>query len=873
MNEFINYNEFIDYIATELSFNYMTVSFGETHKDGFVIAGIDNEKEICENVFEPIFNQYISEVRGFEKCRNILVIGSGATHDAYSALPLGVNSKFILNKHLNIDTLLRTHEGFRNKFNEEARRILTIKKRFPPDTDKDLIYDDDLDFESYLLLLTKFFREQEIRDAIHSLFNLRYAPSLLYEIIAHSFKHGFWDVIINFNFDELLDQAIKEEMGVSNYFTIISDGDCRDIAEIVIDGRLKIPLYIKPHGTISHKSTLRFTKDHYLDLPDGIKSLLWQIFRGQLQNDQTAPSLTKVNVLTVGFNLESVEFNDILQTVQPRPRIFSIVYDEPPKLFCKEGMEASCSSENGCKNVILLSQLNGTEESITPLTNIFLNIFNSICSKFNELYAPRTITRHLLYHDIFYKAKYSKVNLNKITNEKEPHVDIQTLNNTFNKSDFFRDRAIIELAISLARGRGKIELKELMKDRLGKVYTNYRKFHEQDSKFSLPSSLYDLADIFYLKEEFSFSRNVHNISDLEKGEILRNSKIAKLLWNDNEIERFTIEKNSKNFGKLIVFRILYSSKTPESIKLLFRIGERKEKWNQELIQKTCEGFEKIHFSGHYHDINPRFYDPRLYIFDHFYKDQILHSNLSYAYRFNEVFFRPDKWDILLHVSDTGLRLNELIEHMHKQNGYDWDKMTNKIYLISCLESIKQKYGFFESIKELIKSHKNIFPGYFSKNLIHKTLPYSDHNHHISIFLKKIVSKEPYPLSQYPTIQITNAKGNTDNYIFVRSIYFYKKGFSNKINPLWIRGAFAFLNDEKSHPPNNFGTNLLVKDHLMLLETFYAYHRKATSFEDTNGRYLEYLLPKDMKDGNPPTNRRFDLKKLFHFITKQPKADY
>ncbi|MBK7939692.1 MAG: hypothetical protein IPJ82_22550 [Lewinellaceae bacterium] len=89
-----------------------------------------------------------------------------------------------------------------------------------------MIFHPKFDFESYLLLMTKFFREQDVRKALQEMFNVRYAPCLFYEIAAHLFKHRFFDVIINFNFDELLDQSIREEMGVADY-KIISDGDCK----------------------------------------------------------------------------------------------------------------------------------------------------------------------------------------------------------------------------------------------------------------------------------------------------------------------------------------------------------------------------------------------------------------------------------------------------------------------------------------------------------------------------------------------------------------------------------------------------------------------------------------------------------------------
>ncbi len=51
-----------------------------------------------------------------------------------------------------------------------------------------------------------------------------------------------------------------------NIEVIYSDGHCpEDYEEITQNnGKLNRPIYIKPHGTISHLSTLRFTREDFL---------------------------------------------------------------------------------------------------------------------------------------------------------------------------------------------------------------------------------------------------------------------------------------------------------------------------------------------------------------------------------------------------------------------------------------------------------------------------------------------------------------------------------------------------------------------------------------------------------------------------------
>ncbi|MBK6976711.1 MAG: hypothetical protein IPH28_06005 [Cytophagaceae bacterium] len=99
------------------------------------------------------------------------------------------------------------------------------------------------------------------------MFNQRTYPSVFYEILAHIFKNRFVDAVINFNFDESFDQAVLEEISTGELKKIVSDGDCVPYVDLVEEHNLKLPLYIKPHGTFSEKSSLRFTKEHYIDIP------------------------------------------------------------------------------------------------------------------------------------------------------------------------------------------------------------------------------------------------------------------------------------------------------------------------------------------------------------------------------------------------------------------------------------------------------------------------------------------------------------------------------------------------------------------------------------------------------------------------------
>ncbi len=213
----------------------------------------------------------------------VVVVGAGASNDACN-LPTGEHAA----KHLTDAFILKARVS-RQLIVQEIRRI-TIEYRLDRD-----------DFEAVLLALSKF-DQATVLDELNSMYSRRHYPSLTYEVLAHWLKHRFIDAIINFNFDELLDQAIDDELGAHGYYRVITDGDCQeDIARWRDErDRFRFPLYIKPHGTASHKSTMRFTRSSYSLLAPELVNLLVNLFDKE------------VDVIVLGHAMQSVEFNDIL---------------------------------------------------------------------------------------------------------------------------------------------------------------------------------------------------------------------------------------------------------------------------------------------------------------------------------------------------------------------------------------------------------------------------------------------------------------------------------------------------------------------------------------------------------------------------------
>jgi hypothetical protein len=237
-------DKYLSELALKLLLNAIDAS-SEDYKD-------QNEKVKMVKFF--LKNSYASEFKAHKidvatNSRNILIIGNGATIDAIGdnastdKLANKIEGMMCKKNGLVKDFLVRQKEKYKNAFNLNPKQ-----------------------FETRLTACAAF-DENTVRNILNREINYKYVPSKFYELAAHFFKHRYVDIIINFNFDEILDTIIKEEQGGSEYKNILHDGDCPHVInELKVDERLKMPIYIKPHGTISYDSSLLFTKEHYHNL-------------------------------------------------------------------------------------------------------------------------------------------------------------------------------------------------------------------------------------------------------------------------------------------------------------------------------------------------------------------------------------------------------------------------------------------------------------------------------------------------------------------------------------------------------------------------------------------------------------------------------
>ena len=327
---------------------------------------------------------------------------------------------------------------------------------------------DKTSFETYLRALsTSAFDARNLRNNLQKLYNYRFMPLLGHEILAHMLKHRFLDAIINFNFDELLDQSIEDELDPEEYHHILSDGDCPDEAELR-ETSPGVPFYIKPHGTVSHKSTLRFTREDYYGLPIDIQRILKYLLTDK-----------PVVLLVIGFGMQSLELNRILEYVKPGSMMFHVNRINPTKRDDFNNFEY-----NELLDVELLGDINDALKIV----------WENVSKAFRSEYRPREITRHILISKAFFRKIYE----NDIKN-------------------YLRGRTVIELCLSIAKCKGLVNMSQLSQDRSGKYFDLYKKFNPEANFYEI-CKVIGLKDIGYSREAMRLMRDEIQVSSIVKPE-------------------------------------------------------------------------------------------------------------------------------------------------------------------------------------------------------------------------------------------------------------------------------------------------------------------------------------------------------------------
>jgi hypothetical protein len=502
-------------LAIELAYNYYSNSFG----DDFNLA-VTHSRDIFKN--DKIVESFRQRMDQKERVRNVLIVGAGASHDSYRAFPTGQGLRDEVK--LLYENEIRKSDFLTKKFEAEEGEI------------RDITGKPGLTFENYLYLLSNFFVTQNaLREKIKDMTGFRHSISLFNEIVAHMLKHAFLDIVINFNFEETLDYSIEEEIGKDNYHKIISDGNCIDLEKVFVDGRLKMPIYIKPHGTYSHKSTLRFTNRHYFDLPDDIGTMLKGLLSGERG---VADPIQRVNLICVGFAIESLEFNKILNTLLPPQSVLYHIerrgIGDPGKFF-----EARHLDDFITKATNYGRPISGGEKAIyrpihtigfsqhkpnreakvkenqlsAPLGELFSVLWRIAYGLFKDMYKPRSIARHEILSYLFYEPQLGLMSLKKGDPSLPETIEERKYLHRFNEShpEVFLNRILVELALALNRGNGMIDLDELLRGKIGYYYSKFDEAFQGAKEQHGPKwTIFELVDQFSLKREKGKASSHHH---------------------------------------------------------------------------------------------------------------------------------------------------------------------------------------------------------------------------------------------------------------------------------------------------------------------------------------------------------------------------
>jgi len=390
------------------------------------------------------------------------------------------------------------------------------------------------------------------------------------------------------------------------YYKVVTDGDTQNnVSEMIFNEGMKLPIYIKPHGTVSHKSTMKFTGEDYFGLPRDIEDLIRVLVSGRVshhkseseskgENERIAP--VPVNLIVVGFNMQSFEFNSILESMPSNSNIYFFSPSDP-----SNKLDESLKKYYSPRNFFEVER--GHEEIDFTLDDWMLRLWNQIERKFEPKYRPRRIIRHEFISKIF-------SNKNEIRTNKEIR-------------EYLQDRTYIELAMSIAKYKGFLSIPQLAKDRFGKYFSFYK---NQSGK---KESIIDLCKKFGF-EDYAYASKA--LVSKREGLSTTANKASTLTFKASEIDGHFFEQIFASLDK----REVLSAATRKRLK-----EEEVKNSLKATLQALVEDQDK--------EVCPKFD----YLYDNIFSTPKVITTelaLSYCTRF---YLKKLDWNYLLIIAESG----------------------------------------------------------------------------------------------------------------------------------------------------------------------------------------------------------------------------
>jgi hypothetical protein len=707
--------EILKSLAQSLAINYYNCSLSPANPD-YTLENWPKQKQQIDTIFEGEIKEKANhdsapeEWHPFGFTRNILIIGAGASKNACKKLLTGdaVAETIMLrsgifgmldkNPEFNksdinecIQKTLKEIVGEKDAKNYQADRFISDAFKYLNKVEnRDITLEkliNLLQFEGALQLVQGFVTKRELNLLLEDLLKYKYIPNLFYELVSHLFKHRFIDVIINLNFDEMLDNAIEDEIGDGDWIKIYNAATCQKFDKAIVEDRLRIPLYIKPHGTISDLGSILYSHTQYIDLSPSVKEVLVKVVKGvNCHNQKSESPVRQFNIISVGYAFEDPDIVAVLNEnlafhVAGKTTDTNDINDINTRLFILDLDPMNClvnlaktidrTTEhilNERKNSILSSfnrsenlfcyPLKSAASDNDNINQVFKLLFEKIQNCFNKPFIPSGPARHIWN--------------TKIINE----VYIDDYTKTMDRKKLFEARSKSNILFDFYKFNGNLPMNCILSGRAGKYYKLYLSEFSKKEEATFSPIKYVLDTFFNSKfepdDEFS----------------LREAEFNNACFRVNHTNRDVAKKNVISTINNEIRKI--QDESSESINLI-----------DEKLSET------ILFSGS-HEITPSYSDGKHLRFVPFNSRHIICSNLSLTWHFYK-FSTGDKelidgklkisnlgWNKLKMISKTGSALYNLGRYQDEDTYLE--QILNRNVDIEIYHSLESPV-YFETTKE------------------------------------------------------------------------------------------------------------------------------------------------------------------------------
>ncbi len=559
-------NEKLQELATKLACNLVTVSTTYNEK-------LNPYKKIIKKESLEVFPKAV------QRERFILVTGAGVSHAATKGdMPLADEAIKVIEKEV-VEV-----EGIPLAVIEKERRLINLATGL-----------DYNEFETQLLAYSKFSPEG-VKRGLKKMCEIKHLPNLEYEILAHMLKHRFIDIALNFNYDEIFDTNLKEEVTSNDFYSIFSDGHCPsdNEKELLIHNRLKQPIYIKPHGTISHTNTLRFTKEKFAQLPIRIRETIKYLIAAKLPSHQKDESM-RVNFIVIGFGMKSpILLETIKEHISKENNEIPFFWFFDTKKNLKEfNLELTPGQEEIIQNNSCFFPVSEKEK----LSDYLGTLWSFVEDAFYKTFKPRGIERHILTNKIF---DFTPKEVKKLRVGKDK---------TFLKK-YLKDRILVELVIRVLVSDGIINLAQIMESRIGNYFQELNELLGEGNHYSITQ----LCNQIGLKIYKGFVTDAYT---LDEPYLFYEERLYKELYH----------------------------KLRDNLSFSNRLNKMEE-----------ESFTEIAFlirNRNSLKITPQFKHPHSNLFSSVKDKNILNTGLSWLYEYRKFLEQEKEWDLILAISEKG----------------------------------------------------------------------------------------------------------------------------------------------------------------------------------------------------------------------------